>query len=215
MIALAHDNSEPTAGGSCFIRRWLRNKLDTASFEADRALAERKRELLAHARGTVLEIGAGVGINRKYLSKASRYLALEPNEIACDNLRQVTPNVLCSCAEDIPLPTSSVDTVVCSMALCSVEDTERVLSEIYRVLRDGGELYAIEHVAAPSGSLLRLAQRAARPICRHLEFGCRPDRDIEHDLRRCALTVFSVTSWAMRLKPPLVRDWISARLVKQ
>jgi SAM-dependent methyltransferase len=58
---------------------------------------------------------------------------------------------------DIPAATGSADAVVCCEVFCSVADTQRLLGEIRRVLRPGGELRVLEHVAANS-ALGRAAQ---------------------------------------------------------
>ena len=80
-------------------------------------------------------------------------------------------------AEDLGLKDGSVDAVVGTLVLCSVDRVEVVLEEVLRVLKPGGRFYFLEHVAAPEGSWLGWLQRAVRPVwCRVLD-GCRPDRD--------------------------------------
>ena len=58
-------------------------------------------------------------------------------------------------AESLPLASSSVDTVVSTLVLCTVPDADAALAEIVRVLRPGGRLLFLEHVHAPEGSALR------------------------------------------------------------
>ena len=53
-------------------------------------------------------------------------------------------------AERLPLADASVDTVVSTLVLCTVDDPERALREIARVLRPDGQLLFIEHVRASS-----------------------------------------------------------------
>jgi ubiquinone/menaquinone biosynthesis C-methylase UbiE len=132
--------------------------------------------------GTVLEIGAGTGANLGYLPAGTHLYALEPSLQMHDRLRQrceaagVDVTILPTGAEAIPLPDASVDDVICSLVLCTVEDPEQVLREVQRVLRPGGRFRFVEHVAAPAWSPRRALQRAIRRPWGWLFEGCRPDR---------------------------------------
>jgi SAM-dependent methyltransferase len=188
--------------------------VDGACGRADVRLRSRKFHLFGAACGTVLEIGAGSGINRRYMPLATDYLALEPEERFRNRLEVVADRVLQTCAEDIPLPDGSVDSVVSCMVLCSVADLDGTLREIYRVLKPGGMLLVVEHVAAPKGTWLRLCQRVSRPLCRSLELGCQPDRETSKALRGSRFRLDYWEGFTLRLRAPLVRDWVAARLVK-
>jgi ubiquinone/menaquinone biosynthesis C-methylase UbiE len=115
--------------------------------------------------GTVLEIGAGVGANVGYLPAGTELVALEPSLSMHAGLERrcaaagVPVTVLAGGAENIPLPDASVDEVICSLVLCTVEDPVQVLAEVRRVLRPGGRFRFVEHVAAPEGSPRRVLQR--------------------------------------------------------
>lgn len=86
--------------------------------------------------------------------------------------------MLAARAEQIPLPSASVDAVLSTAVLCSVDNLTAVLTEIHRVLRPGGRFVFLEHVAAPPGSGLRRLQRMVAPITRVADRGCDPSRDI-------------------------------------
>ncbi|WP_436411158.1 class I SAM-dependent methyltransferase [Thermus scotoductus] len=103
-----------------------------------------RRKLLGGLAGTVLEIGPGTGINLAYLPDRVYWLGLEPNphlhpwlETALRQ-RGVLGEVLLGQAEEIPLPQESVDAVVATLVLCSVEDPRRALAEILREKRGCG-----------------------------------------------------------------------------
>lgn len=104
--------------------------------------------------GRILEIGAGTGANLDYLPGGSQLVALEPNPAMHERLRRravdktIDLELLVAPGETIPLDDSSVDTVICSLVLCTVADPAAVLSEIKRVLRPGGTFRFVEHVAA-------------------------------------------------------------------
>jgi SAM-dependent methyltransferase len=139
--------------------------------------------LLSSLSGTVLEIGSGAGGNLRHYPNGVRWIGVEPDVTnRCRALaeaarlgRRVT--VLPGVAERLTLSDESVDAVVGTYVLCSVDDQTAVLRELCRVLRPGGRFVFAEHVAAPAGTWLRRGQRAAGAIGRLLGAGCRPDRD--------------------------------------
>lgn len=200
--------------GKTPLNGWKSRKLEAACVEADAALHEWKAELFGRACGVVLEIGAGSGLNRKYLQRAQGYVALEPGVRSCDHLKSIADAVLCSSAESIPLPSASVDSVICSMALCSVKNLFRTLDEIYRVLRPNGSCLLIEHVGAPNGTWLRACQWLFRPVCQYLDFGCQPDRDTRSTLNATDFVISDLKEFQLELRSPLIRNWIVATLEK-
>ena len=133
--------------------------------------------------GTVLEIGAGVGANFDFLAPGTHLVAVEPNEAMHARLtrrareRHMDLELVAAPAEDLPVPDDSVDTVICSLVLCTVEDPAAAIWEIRRVLRPGGTFRFVEHVAAPPLSPRRWVQTVlCRPwswlfegcqLCRH------------------------------------------------
>jgi ubiquinone/menaquinone biosynthesis C-methylase UbiE len=116
--------------------------------------------------GRILEVGAGTGANFDHLPEGSDLLALEPNEAMHQRLlrrageKGIAVDLLTAPGEAIPLDDGSVDTVICSLVLCTVEQPAVVLSEIRRVLRPGGTFRFVEHVAASPRSPRRWLQLA-------------------------------------------------------
>lgn len=133
--------------------------------------------------GTVLEIGAGVGANFGFLPEGCRLVAVEPNLAMHPGLLEraalqgVDIEVLSECAERLPLDDASVDDVVCSLVLCTVDDPDAVLAEIRRVLRPAGRFRFIEHVAAPVWSPRRWLQHAIRRPWSWVYEGCETHRE--------------------------------------
>ena len=117
----------------------------------------------------------------------SRLIAVEPNLAMHGALRRrakatgITLDVISGGAESIPLPDESVDEVICTLVLCTVQDPHRVLAEVRRVLRPGGRFRFVEHVAAV-GSGRRLVQRALRRPWAWVFEGCQLDRDTHRTL---------------------------------
>ncbi|WP_168626496.1 class I SAM-dependent methyltransferase [Cryobacterium sp. BB307] len=134
-------------------------------------------------RGTVLELGAGSGANFEELAPGVRWIGLEPSVSARRELRRNatghghTEPPLAAGGENIPLEDGSVDAVFSTYVLCSVDDVDRVLREVRRVLKPGGTALFIDHVAAPPQTWRRRLQDLASPITRRVS-GCRWNRDV-------------------------------------
>ena len=135
--------------------------------------------------GTIVEIGAGVGANFRYLPTGSDLIAVEPNRAMYERLRRraaehdVELELVTGPAEALPLADDSVDTVICSLVLCTVADPDAALREIVRVVRPGGTFRFVEHVAAGPASPRRWIQRAITRPWSWLFQGCRLCRDTE------------------------------------
>ena len=176
-------------------------------------MADRRAALLAGARGTVLEIGAGTGTNLAAYPPVDRLLLSEPSATMRARLARrlarhgTAVDVLDAGAEALPLPSGSVDTVVSTMVLCTVPDVDAALAEVVRVLRVGGRLLFVEHVAAPENSKLRRWQERLAEPWSAFAMGCRCDRDVLGAISR-QMTVERVRTDAWRGMPPVVRPLV-------
>lgn len=167
-------------------------------------LGAKRRELLAGLRGHVVEIGAGTGANLEHLGvQVERVTLLEPNRYLAARLRDRVARVEVPAAlqvgeapaEALPLPDHSVDAVVSTLVLCSVDDLSRSLAEIHRVLRPEGTLVLIEHVAA--GGSLGLGQRILAPAWSVVARGCQLHRDIGSAVAGAGFDVSRVERWRL------------------
>jgi len=149
----------------------------------ERHVADRKRALLGDLSGDVLEIGPGTGVNLPYYPSGIRWIGIEPNPFMHPYLKRQAEQLGMQVeiregrAERLDVPDHSMDAVVSTLVLCSVQVVPGALGEILRVLKPGGRFVFIEHVAAPPGMWLRRVQRWVRPVSRALADGCCPDRE--------------------------------------
>jgi ubiquinone/menaquinone biosynthesis C-methylase UbiE len=187
--------------------------------KADRYLASYKSELFADVCGTVLEVGPGAGANLRYFAgKEIRWVGVEPNPYMNRHLAEearrvgLRIDVLCGAAEDLPVKAASVDYAISTLVLCSVTDQRRALSELVRVLKPGGKLVFIEHVAAPPGTLLRRIQSFVKPLWRRMGDGCSPDRETRASIERSGLAIGHIIEFAAPL--PIVRPHIAGYAIK-
>jgi SAM-dependent methyltransferase len=142
-------------------------------------LAPLRERLVAGARGRVLEIGIGSGLNLPFYPRdIELVLGLDPSR----ELLQI---------EEIPLDAGAVDHVVMSWTLCSVADPLRALTEVRRVLRPGGSLLFVEHGRAPEPRVARWQDRLT-PVWRRLAGGCHLNRPIDRLIERVGLSLLEL-----------------------
>lgn len=158
-------------------------------FMNDPRLHALRRAALAKARGEVLEIGFGTGLNLPhYPPEVVRVSTADPNagmsRIAnrrvAQSGREVDQQVVRG--EQLPFADQAFDCVVSTWTLCSIADVPRALSEIHRVLKRGGRYLFLEHGLSPDPKTQRW-QRRLNPIQRCLAGGCRLDLDVGAVLR--------------------------------
>jgi SAM-dependent methyltransferase len=172
--------------------RFARAYVRTSKNAEQRGATEHRRRLLKGLHGTVLEIGAGHGLNfPHYPTEVTEVIAIEPEPTLRARAAEaavsapVPVRVLAGVADHLPLDDGVVDAAVASLVLCSVPDQHHALAELHRVLRPGGELRFYEHViprCQPKRLLLQAADHSG--LWPKIAGGCHPARDtgaaIEH-----------------------------------
>lgn len=176
-----------------------------------------RAELLRHARGVTVEIGAGTGLNLPHYPVTVDHLVLaEPDPSMHSRLEKtvsrsgISAGLVEAQAEQLPFADASVDTVVSTFVLCTVDDPELALREIVRVLRPGGQMVFIEHVRAESSRLARWQDRLAEPW-RRFARGCRCNRPTAQMLAAGGLALDDVHEHSWRAMPRIVRPLIAGR----
>jgi ubiquinone/menaquinone biosynthesis C-methylase UbiE len=178
--------------------------------EAD-CLADWRRELLKEAHGDVLEIGAGTGANVAHYPTAVRRLVLaEPNAGMRARLRRKVGErpevtVIDATAEVIPLPDRAFDYVVSTLVLCSVDFPGRSLAEVWRILRPGGRLLFLEHVAAEGRPGFLRWQRVMEPAWRCFTGNCHLTRSTADVIAEMGFTLEGMRREPIRKVSGLVR----------
>ena len=115
-------------------------------------------------------------------------------------------------AERLPLSDGSVDTVVSTLVLCTVDEPERALHEIARVLRPDGQLLFIEHVRASSRFLATCQDHLLEPW-RRFAGGCRCNRPTVELMRACGFDV-TADNVVWRGMPTIVRPLMIGRATR-
>lgn len=127
------------------------------------ALNKRRLELIPKAKGNILEIGSGGGVNFNYYKKEHidnlTVMDLKFNK-AIKNHKlndEIKINYLIGNAEEIPFEDNTFDSVVATLVFCAIENQEKALKEVYRILKPDGKLYFIEHVIPNENHYVKIA----------------------------------------------------------
>ena len=138
-------------------------------------LSRLRRRLISEARGAVLEIGTGTGLNFPHYAEGARIFALDESAEMLTTARKrpcrACATVTRADAQTLPFASHAFDTVVGTLVFCSIPDPLRALSEIRRVLQPGGKLLLLEHtrghhpLAAALTDLLHPAWYALNRSC--------------------------------------------------
>ena len=130
-------------------------------------LVSYRRTVVGAARGKVLEVGAGSGLNFSfYGDQVERVFALDPSPrllgFARGRASEATPPIelILGSATAIPLTDGSIDTVVMTWTLCSIPDAPAALAEMRRVLKREGELLFVETRACARSDCRAMAAQA-------------------------------------------------------
>ena len=179
-------------------------------------LAEWRRTLVGPVVGEVLEIGAGTGANiAYYASDVTTVTLVEPDvgmrrqldaklALRGDDRMRTADHA----AEHLPYADAAFDAVVCTLVLCSVSDPDRVLEEVFRVLKPGGTFVFIEHVAAEAGTPRRKWQGRIEPLWVWFTGNCHLTRTSARTIEAAGLSITSLTRESLRKAVPWVRPSI-------
>ena len=144
-----------------------------------------RNKIVPLAEGIVLDIGIGSGLNIPFYDKSKiKYLyGLDPSKELIEmarplaNLNQIEIEFLECGAENIPLLDNSIDTVLITYTMCTIQDVILSNSEIKRVLKDNGKLLFCEHGLAPDKNIAKW-QKIINPIWNKIAGGCNLNRNI-------------------------------------
>ncbi len=167
-------------------------------------MRKRKAKVFADIPPTVVELGAGVGANLRYLPAGARLIAVEPNPYMHKRLRRaarrrgIDLEIRSVIGERIDLPDASAEAVISSLVLCTVRDPAAVLAEIRRILLPGGRFSFAEHVAAKQRTPTRWSQRILRRPWAWAFEGCSCERDLASVIEAAGFTSVDINPYRIR-----------------
>lgn len=140
----------------------FRQHWDEQAGTFDRMIAPLERRWLgagrewvcSRARGDVLEVAVGTGLNFGHYPPGTAITGIEWSAPMLERARARAREVGLEAdlgvadAADLPFDDASFDTVVCTLSLCCIPEDDGALAEAARVLRPGGRLLLLDHVAS-------------------------------------------------------------------
>ena len=169
-----------------------------------------RQRVVPAARGRVLEVGIGSGLNLPFYSSAvAAVWGLDPSAALLRMARKAAGTapfaieLVNQSAEEIRFDDRHFDSVVTTWTLCSIPDPMQALGEMRRVLKPDGELHFIEHGLAPEPRVARW-QRRLGPLWGRVSGGCNLDRDMEGMIRGAGFHVTQLeTGYLLKGPRPL------------
>jgi ubiquinone/menaquinone biosynthesis C-methylase UbiE len=140
---------------------------------------------IPHARGQVLEVGIGSGLNLPFYSRqVERIIGVDPSLELQRMARKRLPAGIQieflpqSAEEPLPLEDASIDTIVLTWSLCSIADPLKALEQMARVMKAGGKLTFLEHGRAPDPGVVSWQDRLT-PYWKRIAGGCHLNRKVD------------------------------------
>ena len=193
-----------------FYARYLGPRFVRCLCSSDDISAERAK-VVPLARGIVLEIGFGPGLNLPFYDPAAveRVIGVDPNLSFLslgETARSQAPvplEVIRAPAEDLPLADASIDTALVTYTLCSVDDPARSLREIRRVLKPDGRVLFLEHGLSSDPGVARWQHRL-NPIWRPIAVGCNLIRPVISLLEEAGFAIETADEYYLQGAPKAV-----------
>lgn len=205
-----------TVDNPFFARMWT-----WLSSHESAAMRRRREQLLAGLSGRVLEVGAGTGTNfALYPPTVTEVVAIEPERRLVAVAQEAAANapvavtVSADTVENFAAA-DPFDAVVCTLVLCSVEDPESVLRQLFSLVKPGGEVRFLEHIASP-GARGRLQRFADATVWPRISGNCHTHRHTEQTIAEVGFQITeSRRDWAVpRWVPVPVAELAVGRAVR-
>lgn len=189
-------------------QRWVLPGLVDLSMRQRRLAAYRNRTI-SKAHGTVLEVGIGSGLNLPFYGQAvERIYGIDPSHelLAMAKMRVADAHcpvsLVCASAEQLPLNSESVDTLVMTWTLCTIPDARKALLEMRRVLKPNGRLLFVEHGLSPDPHIERWQNRLT-PFWKRIGGGCHLNRKMDDLVRAAGFEISEFRTGYMKGPKPM------------
>ncbi len=169
------------------------------------------------ARGEVLEVGIGSGLNLPfYSSDVHRIYGVDPSvELQRIARRRVVAAPVeveflsQSAEEQLPLADASIDTVVTTWTLCSIANAPKALREMKRVLKASGRLLFLEHGRAADPGVADWQERIT-PLWKNITGGCHLNRKIDDLITAAGFRITELKTFYVRGPRPMTYTYQGA-----
>jgi SAM-dependent methyltransferase len=173
-------------------------------------IAKQRQKVVPKARGIVLEVGMGTGLNLAYYQpdQIDKVIGLEPAPEMMQRARRVAKGLAFdvefveATAEEMPIDDNSIDTIVLTFTLCTIPAPKAALLAMRRVLKPGGRLLFCEHGAAADPKVARCQDRL-NGVWKMCAGGCNLNRDIPALLRDAGFTLTELHTLSLPSLPKI------------
>ncbi|HTM90712.1 MAG TPA: class I SAM-dependent methyltransferase [Terriglobales bacterium] len=163
--------------------------------------ARLRAEWIPQARGNVLEVGIGSGLNLPFYPPEVHHVvgvdpSVELQRMASKRVAAgpIKVEFLAQSAEDrLPLEDASMDTVVMAWTLCSISNAAKALQQLRRVLKADGRLIFMEHGRAPERNVAAWQDRLT-PVWKHATGGCHLNRQVDQLIALAGFRIVELTT---------------------
>jgi ubiquinone/menaquinone biosynthesis C-methylase UbiE len=187
--------------------RWVLPRLLDLAMR-NRLLDHYRGRTIETARGLVLEIGVGSGLNLRFYSRAVDRVSgidLSPELVRLAHERTadavVPVSLVRASAEHLPYAVAVFDTIVITWTLCSIANPIAALIEMRRVLKPGGQFLFVEHGLSPEVRIARW-QHWLTPCWKRIGGGCHLDRKMDDLIRAAGFPINAVETAYMKGPKP-------------
>ncbi len=162
-----------------------------------------RRLVVPEARGKVVEVGVGTGLNFGLYRDVESLAGVDPDPYMLERARPRAAELPFAAelhqtgAERMPFADASFDTAVITFTLCTIPEPARALREVHRVLRPGGRLLFAEHTRSMQ-PLVGGVQDALTPLWKRIGGGCH--------LNRRAVELVGAAGFRVRRTEPVWRE---------
>jgi len=169
---------------------WLARTIDVMM----RPLYPARRLVVPEARGDVLELGVGTGLNFGLYGQVGSLAGIDPDAFMLERARTRAAELALPIelhqagAEALPFDRGRFDTVVMTFTLCTIPDVAASLAEARRVLKPGGRMLFVEHTRSTQPNLGRV-QDALTPLWKRIGGGCHLNRSAPDLIARAGFEV--------------------------
>jgi len=160
-----------------------------------------RTKIVPEAKGTVLEIGIGSGLNLSLYnpSTVDKIIGIDPSSEIIKMAKKKTKEISIPVeltnhsGEEIQLKNNSIDTIVMTYTLCTIEKPDKALREMKRVLKPKGRLLFCEHGISPEVKI-RTIQNLINPLWNCFSGGCQLNRNIPELIEQSGFNIPNLMS---------------------
>ena len=172
-----------------------------------------RKETLEPAKGSVLEIGFGTGLNLPHYSpQVTKLTVVEPERMLASRVaRRISEAHMpveqfqLDASRRLPFDDDSFDSVVTTLTLCSIADVSPALAEIRRVLKPEGRYVFLEHGRSDDPRVAK-RQDFFNPVQKIVACGCNMNRPIDQLIKDAGFEIATLERFLIPDAPRVLAE---------